>query len=45
MVVKAYGTFAADKRLEPMDVTRRATGAHDVKIDIAYCGICHSDLH
>ncbi len=45
MTVKAYGTFAGDKRLEPMEISRRATGAQDVQIDIAYCGICHSDLH
>jgi uncharacterized zinc-type alcohol dehydrogenase-like protein len=45
MTVKAYGTYAADKLLEPMEITRRAPGPHDVQIDIAYCGICHSDLH
>ena len=45
MSVKAYGAHAADKPLESMDITRRAPGAHDVQIDIAYCGICHSDLH
>ncbi|WP_282183284.1 NAD(P)-dependent alcohol dehydrogenase [Azospirillum sp. TSH100] len=28
-----------------MDITRRAPGPHDVQIEIAYCGICHSDLH
>lgn len=45
MLVKAYGAYAADKPLESLEITRRATGAHDVQIDIAYCGICHSDLH
>lgn len=45
MSVKAYGAYAADKPLESMDISRRAPGAHDVQIDIAYCGICHSDLH
>ena len=45
MSVKAYGAHAADKPLESMDISRRAPGAHDVQIDIAYCGICHSDLH
>jgi alcohol dehydrogenase (NADP+) len=45
MTVKAYGTYAADKPLEPMEITRRAPGPHDIQIDIAYCGICHSDLH
>src|SRR5690349_10378058 len=45
MKTKAYGAHAADKPLEPMDIARRAPGAHDVQIDIAYCGVCHSDLH
>jgi uncharacterized zinc-type alcohol dehydrogenase-like protein len=45
MAVKALGAYAADKPLESMDITRRAPGPHDVRIDIAYCGVCHSDLH
>lgn len=45
MPVHAYGAHAADKPLEPLEITRRAPGAHDVQIDIAFCGICHSDLH
>jgi uncharacterized zinc-type alcohol dehydrogenase-like protein len=28
-----------------MNITRRTPGAHDVQIDIAYCGVCHSDIH
>ncbi|MBV6848750.1 NAD(P)-dependent alcohol dehydrogenase [Xanthomonas euvesicatoria] len=43
--VQAYGAYAGDKPLEPMEITRRAPGPHDVQIAIAYCGICHSDLH
>jgi uncharacterized zinc-type alcohol dehydrogenase-like protein len=27
------------------EFTRRAIGAHDVLIDIAFAGICHSDIH
>jgi uncharacterized zinc-type alcohol dehydrogenase-like protein len=45
MQVQAYGAHAADKPLETLAITRRAPGAHDVLIDIAFCGICHSDLH
>jgi uncharacterized zinc-type alcohol dehydrogenase-like protein len=45
MTVKAYGAYAADKPLEPIDIDRRAVGADDVQIAIAYCGVCHSDLH
>ncbi|MGN6520428.1 MAG: NAD(P)-dependent alcohol dehydrogenase [Dokdonella sp.] len=42
---KAWGAYAGDKPLEPMDIARRAPGARDVQIEIAYCGVCHSDLH
>ena len=45
MTVKAYGAHAGDLPLESLDITRRAPGAHDVQIDIAFCGVCHSDLH
>jgi uncharacterized zinc-type alcohol dehydrogenase-like protein len=45
MVTKAYGAHAADKPLESLDIQRRIPGANDVQIDIAYCGVCHSDLH
>jgi uncharacterized zinc-type alcohol dehydrogenase-like protein len=45
MTVKAYGAYAGDKPLESIDITRRAPGHHDVQIEIAYCGVCHSDLH
>ncbi|KQP19392.1 NAD(P)-dependent alcohol dehydrogenase [Pseudorhodoferax sp. Leaf267] len=45
MTIKAYGARSSDRPLESMDITRRAPGAHDVQIDIAYCGVCHSDLH
>jgi uncharacterized zinc-type alcohol dehydrogenase-like protein len=45
MITRAFGAYAADKPLEPIDIERREPGAHDVRIDIAYCGVCHSDLH
>ncbi|MEN1943261.1 NAD(P)-dependent alcohol dehydrogenase [Luteimonas sp. MJ293] len=45
MTIKAYGAHAGDQPLVPIDIARRATGAEDVRIDIAYCGVCHSDLH
>ncbi|MEG0677533.1 MAG: NAD(P)-dependent alcohol dehydrogenase [Comamonas sp.] len=45
MIVKAYGAHTADKPLESLDITRRVPGAHDVQIDIAFCGVCHSDIH
>ena len=45
MTVKAYGAHAGDKPLQALDIQRRAPGAHDVQIDVAFCGVCHSDLH
>ncbi|WP_414158026.1 NAD(P)-dependent alcohol dehydrogenase [Pseudomonas sp. BNK-45] len=45
MQVFAYGAHAGDKPLEPLRITRRDPGPDDVLIEIAYCGICHSDLH
>ncbi|MBP6019937.1 MAG: NAD(P)-dependent alcohol dehydrogenase [Burkholderiaceae bacterium] len=45
MTIKAYGAQAGDLPLVAMEITRRAPGEHDVQIDIAYCGVCHSDLH
>jgi len=44
-LVNAYGAQAADRALEPLAIPRRAPGPHDVQIDIAFCGVCHSDLH
>ncbi|MGN6702921.1 MAG: NAD(P)-dependent alcohol dehydrogenase [Burkholderiaceae bacterium] len=40
-----YGTHAADQPLDALRFQRRDTGRRDVRIDILYCGVCHSDLH
>ncbi len=45
MTIRAFGAQASDQPLASLDITRRAPGAHDVQIDIAFCGVCHSDLH
>ena len=45
MTIHAYGAHAADQPLEALTIQRRAPGPRDVQIDIAYCGVCHSDLH
>jgi uncharacterized zinc-type alcohol dehydrogenase-like protein len=42
---KAYAAQSATSPLAPHIIERREPGPHDVKIDIAYCGVCHSDLH
>ena len=44
-IVRAYGAHAADKPLEAIAIERREPGPNDVQIEIAYCGVCHSDLH
>src|SRR3954463_9181667 len=43
--IKAFGTRAADADLSQLKIDRRIPTAHDVEIDILYCGVCHSDLH
>lgn len=43
--IKAYGTEAAEAPLNQLGIARRKPTAHDVEIDILYCGVCHSDLH
>jgi uncharacterized zinc-type alcohol dehydrogenase-like protein len=45
MTTQAYGAYSADKPLEPIAIERREPGPSDVRIEIAYCGVCHSDLH
>jgi uncharacterized zinc-type alcohol dehydrogenase-like protein len=44
-MTKAFAAAAAGAPLAPFEIKRRPVGAHDVLIDIAYCGVCHSDLH
>ncbi|MBH0121382.1 NAD(P)-dependent alcohol dehydrogenase [Rhodococcus sp. CX] len=43
--VNAYGTTSAGTPLTAVTIERRDVGPHDVKIDILFCGICHSDIH
>lgn len=40
-----YGAQQASDRLAPFKFDRRDTGPEDVRIDILYCGVCHSDIH
>ena len=41
----AYAAADATTPLAPTTIQRRAPRAHEVLIDIAFCGVCHSDLH
>ena len=43
--VTAYAAPAPKAPLEKTTVERRALREHDVLIEIAYAGICHSDIH
>jgi uncharacterized zinc-type alcohol dehydrogenase-like protein len=42
---KGYAAPAVNEPLVPFDFQRRDVGAHDVRIEILFCGVCHSDLH
>jgi uncharacterized zinc-type alcohol dehydrogenase-like protein len=42
---KAYGVQNEKDKLKPMDIQRREVGDNDVKLEITYCGVCHSDIH
>ena len=43
--VQAYAAQAVKQPLAPFQFNRREPGAHDVLIEIKYCGVCHSDIH
>jgi len=43
--VSAYAAPSATEPLIPTTIERRDVGPHDVLIEIAYSGICHSDIH
>jgi uncharacterized zinc-type alcohol dehydrogenase-like protein len=42
---KAYAGFDKSSPMGPHTIERREAGAHDVEIEILFCGVCHSDLH
>ena len=43
--VKSYAAQNSTTPLAPFDLKRREPGPRDILIDIAFCGVCHSDLH
>src|SRR5512138_3549763 len=45
MPTKAYAAPSAGAPLAPFEIERRQPGDHDVEIEIAWCGVCHSDVH
>jgi alcohol dehydrogenase (NADP+) len=42
---RAYAAYSATTPLEPFAFERRDPGPNDVVVEIAYCGVCHSDIH
>jgi uncharacterized zinc-type alcohol dehydrogenase-like protein len=44
-VIKSYAAKAADAPLAPFEIERRELRPDDVRVEILYCGVCHSDLH
>lgn len=43
--VAALAAFERGGRLEPWSFDQRAARPHDVRVEVLYCGICHTDLH
>jgi len=42
---KAYAAANPTSALDGMAIARRETSDNDVKMEILFCGVCHSDLH
>lgn len=42
---RAYAASDAGSRLGPITIRRRAPRPQDVRMDVLFCGVCHSDLH
>lgn len=42
---RGYAAQSPTTPLQPFSFARRTPGPTDVLIDIAYCGVCHSDIH
>jgi len=40
-----YAAPDAQSPLAPFEFQRRALRANDIRIDVQFCGVCHSDLH
>jgi uncharacterized zinc-type alcohol dehydrogenase-like protein len=45
IVSKGYAAHHSKDRLSPWKFERRDVGVNDIKIEILFSGICHSDIH
>uniref|UniRef100_A0A7S3CU76 Enoyl reductase (ER) domain-containing protein n=1 Tax=Strombidium rassoulzadegani TaxID=1082188 RepID=A0A7S3CU76_9SPIT len=43
--VVAWGVPKHGEKVAPVMINRPNVGDYDIKIDMKYCGICHSDVH
>ena len=43
--VTGYAAKHSFSRLKPYEFKRDDPAAHEVEIDVLYCGVCHSDIH
>lgn len=43
-MIKAFAAFEPQGELKPFEYDPGPLKAHEVEIDVQYCGICHSDL-
>lgn len=41
----AFAVHSAETPVVPWSLTRRENGPKDVRIEILYCGVCHTDIH
>lgn len=45
IIAKGYAAQTSTSDLAPFTFERRDVEANDVRFDILYCGVCHSDIH
>ena len=45
MKSRTLAALSPGSSILPHEIERRTIGAHDVALDIAFAGICHSDIH
>ena len=44
-IARAFAAFDKSTPLGPFTFERREPGPGDVRLDVLFCGVCHSDLH
>jgi alcohol dehydrogenase (NADP+) len=45
ITARARAMAGPDGRFQTVTINRRDVGPHDLRIDIAYAGVCHTDVH